>query len=166
VSAPPNIRNLLISLEAEQRGNIGQFSEFLANFLAKERTIGKKLKIAIRMFVENIKQLSVYQWLSTKNSKKIGSLFLTLFDDEVDFLDIQMLLPTIGTYPASLAPQVTIVRYRDKLKSREELSPLLSFFEFPKTQKTLPNHICEEFIPHTAVGMHKIGKKRHKFIFF
>jgi hypothetical protein len=77
------------------------------------------------------------------------------------FFDIKAFFLTIGAHPATLAFQIAVVGYRDELKCREKLSFLLPSFEFPKAQKTFPNHICDEFVPATAICFHKIAEKRH-----
>jgi len=123
------------------------------------------LKIAIRVFFENVKQLFVHQWLPAQNPKKVSTLLFAFFNHRMYFFDIQIFFLTIGSHPASLALKVTIVRYGDELKCREKLSFLLPFFKFSKAKETFPNHIRKEFVLATTISFYEITKKRHGFYF-
>jgi hypothetical protein len=65
--------------------------------------------------------------------------------------------------PASLAMQVALVGYRNKLKGRECRTVFSLPVKLPESVEAFPNEIMDERSPAFGVGAEKISEDRHGF---
>ena len=71
------------SLDGNERGYIAHRAHFFRDLIGDELPIGKNLKIAVRMFCQNIEQALVHEGFPAKDAEKAVACFAGLADEPV-----------------------------------------------------------------------------------
>src|SRR5207237_112550 len=112
----------LVALDADERRDVAEPAQMLGPVLADELAVGEDLKVAIRVRLEQLKELGVHEGLAADDAEEDIAHGAGLADHAMERGRRHGLHLGGDVDPAALAAQVAAIDDRDVQKRRKDLA--------------------------------------------
>ena len=164
--AAPLVAHDCGALDADQRRHVAEPPQLSRPRVVYQVPVREELEVAVRVGREQVEQVGVQQRLASQNAEVAVAVPLSVADDAVELVDLDLAARRLDVDPAALAAQLTTRDDRDEEERREVLAPLQAPLVALHRADALDAHIPDQLAQGARVGLgeHPSGQSEHHVV--